>query len=169
MAGAPASSATSSDKARPKAFTTLSQRRAAAAARSAAASSAVPTPSDPPLRMELQHAARFLPAGTLPQIKKHLFEAFLRILPAFDAAVNSSEGAIGSKGLKTWSLLGIDTDFRVDDAARVSLVPLVLEANVRCPSCSLLWVQRLFLWSCVEEHTGQPRRGRAQPALGSAC
>jgi hypothetical protein len=95
--------------------------------------------------MELQHAARFLPAGTLPQIKKHLFEAFLRILPAFDAAVNSSEGAIGSKGLKTWSLLGIDTDFRVDydtdfrvdDAARVPLVPLVLEANVRRvpPSC----------------------------------
>jgi hypothetical protein len=85
--------------------------------------------------MELQHAARFLPADTLPQIKKHLFEAFLRILPAFDVAVNNSEAAVGSRAAKTWSLLGIDTDFRVDDAG--SLVPLVLEANVRLdpPAC----------------------------------
>ncbi len=140
MAGAPGGSG---DKSRPKAFSTMSQRRAAAAARAEAASRPVPL-ADPPLRMELQHAAKYLPAGTVPQIEKQLSVAFSRILPAFDAAVERSEGENGEefKGLKMWSLLGIDTDFMVDGAGGIA--PLVLEANV----CDV-YFNNLIIWSCV--------------------
>ncbi len=134
MAGAPAASAATFDKDRPKPFTTIAARRAAAASRAAAAAAAENTQSttlvEPPLRMELQHASRFLPPGTVPEIKRRLFEAFSRILPAFDAAIANSESEVGLKGAKMWSLLGIDTDFRLDNAQAGSLHPLVLEANV---------------------------------------
>jgi hypothetical protein len=81
--------------------------------------------------MELQHASRFLPSGAVPEIRTRLVEAFLRILPAFDAAVDRSESEAGVEGVRMWSLLGIDTDFRVDVSQEGKLEPLVLEANVR--------------------------------------
>jgi hypothetical protein len=78
--------------------------------------------------MELQHAALYLPPGSIPHIEARLIEAFSRLLPAFDEAVEVSEGRSSLRGVKMWGLLGIDTDFRLDEEH--GLVPLVLEANV---------------------------------------
>ena len=78
--------------------------------------------------MELQHAALYLPPGSIPQIEARLVEAFSRLFPAFDDAVEVSEGPSLLRGVKVWGLLGIDTDFRLDEER--GLVPLVLEANV---------------------------------------
>ncbi len=123
MAGAPgAAAAAAADKGRSKKFTKMSERRAAAAARAeaavaaaaaaaaAAASSSSPATTDPPLRMELQHASTYLPPSTIPQIQSHLSLAFSRLLPAFDDVVHESEREGG--GRRMWTLLGIDTDFR---------------------------------------------------------
>ena len=78
--------------------------------------------------MELQHAALHLPPGSIPRIEARLIEAFSRRLPAVDEAVEVSEGRSSLRGVKMWGLLGIDTDFRLDEEH--GLVPLVLEANV---------------------------------------
>ena len=129
---------------RPKVFTTMTERRAAAAKRAAAASECAVTataaqPADPPLRMELLHAARYLPPGTIPHIENQLIKAFSHLLPAFDAVVQRSERENDQDASKMWSLLGIDTDFRLDSEQDGGIAPLVLEANVSCP-CSLLVV-----------------------------
>jgi hypothetical protein len=81
--------------------------------------------------MELQHAARFLPPGTVSRMENLLFLAFSRLLPAFDPAVQRSEEESRMLG-RSWSLLGIDTDFRLDNEG--ALEPYVLEANV-CYIC----------------------------------
>jgi hypothetical protein len=112
----------------------MTERRAAAAKRAAAASECAATataqPADPPLRMELLHAARYLPPGTIPHIEIQLIRAFSQLLPAFDAVVQRSERENGQNVSKMWSLLGIDTDFRLDSEQDGGIVPLVLEANV---------------------------------------
>jgi hypothetical protein len=110
----------------------MTERRAAAAKRAAAASESAATaqPADPPLRMELLHAARYLPPGTILHIESQLIRAFSQLLPAFDAVVQRSERENGQNVSKMWSLLGIDTDFRLDSEQDGGIAPLVLEANV---------------------------------------
>jgi hypothetical protein len=114
----------------------MNERRASAANRAAAATECAATataalPADPPLRMELLHAARYLPPGTVPHIEKQLIKAFSQLLPAFDEVVQNSERETGQDAAKMWSLLGIDTDFRLDSEEDGGIAPLVLEANVR--------------------------------------
>jgi hypothetical protein len=100
--------------------------------------------------MELLHAARYLPPGTIPHIENQLIKAFSHLLLAFDAVLQRSERENGQDASKMWSLLGIDTDFRLDSEQDGGIAPLVLEANVSCslqPACGA-WISA-FTFCCV--------------------